>query len=133
MLQKSVEQEKMTKLGQKLKYVMGDASKGKKKVKKLPISYQRSVIERIEKICASLGIDTKREYRVSDGRIDLILKTPQSMVAVEVERKKELAKDKLKIGGIGKGAIIFDTYKDKIDEEFIKQLMQAGSEIKVFA
>ena len=132
MVQKSIEYQKMAELGRKLRYVMGDVLKRKKKVKKLPVSYQKGVIERIEKICTGLGIDTKREYRIGTGRIDLILKTPQSMVAIEVERQERLSKDKLKIAAIGKGAIIFDTYKEKIDEEFVKRLIQADSELKVF-
>ena len=127
--EEQAELERITQLGRKLKYVMSDV---RKRGKKAPVNYQKGVIEQIELICKNLGIETKREYRVAIGRIDLILKTPQSMVAVEVERQKQLAKDKLKISGIGKGAIIFDTYREKINEDFVKQLLQTGSEIKVF-
>ena len=132
MLQKDIEQDKMTKLGQKLRYVMGDVPKRLKKTKKLRISYQKDVIECIERICTDLGIDTQREYRVGTGRVDLILKTPQRMVAIEIERQKQVTSDKVKIMTVGKGAIIFDTYKDKIDEEFIKQLVSSETGIKVF-
>ena len=129
-VERKVEFDKMSELGRKLKYIMGDVQRRKKK--KLPVSYQKGVIERIESVCKSLGIDTQREFRVDTGRIDLVLKIPQCMVAIEVERQERLAKDKLKITSIGKGAIVFDTYKDKIDEEFIKQLISSYSGIKVF-
>lgn len=114
-----------------MKYVMGDVAR-RKKIKKPPGSYQRGIIEHIEDICHRLGISTQREFKVGTGRVDLILKTPQSTFAIEVERQHRVTRDKIKITAVGKGAIIFDTFTDKLDEDFIKELITSDAGIKVF-
>lgn len=109
---------------------------------------QVNLIAKLELTAKEIGLNSKREYlvrfRKSRGLIDIVILNENGNFGIEVINNKSVPKSKtskqyrrtvnhsrLKIKALGRGAIIFTNFSNKLNKESLKKILKS-KQIKVY-